>query len=262
MKRLCTSPFAVSQVVSTFARHWETGEPLSENKIQDLCRAKRMFAASVSVVPNSKVHGANVGLIWGWQDTGRPYIVTMNLVTQENAVKLLFFMASIWNGTSTHWGWVMPYAIRYLSHWHRWWLGAGTNVISRLFTSIPQQFHRKWQDMVAKIFFYLPGNSDSWNICAKCVSAASNVVACRALTSVLRGGQTDRQMVLTITISLSSRRPHLKSVVFSVEINQVSTGRIFESCKSVKKFAKLFSFFSPGDAAAGLLLHIGPTLPW
>ena len=29
--------------------------------------------------PDSKVHGANMGPIWVWQDTGGPYVGPMNL---------------------------------------------------------------------------------------------------------------------------------------------------------------------------------------
>ena len=28
--------------------------------------------------PNSKVHGANMGPIWGWQDPGGPHVGPMN----------------------------------------------------------------------------------------------------------------------------------------------------------------------------------------
>ena len=30
------------------------------------------------MVPDSKVHGANMGLIWGWQDPGGPDVGPMN----------------------------------------------------------------------------------------------------------------------------------------------------------------------------------------
>ena len=33
--------------------------------------------------PDSKVHGANVGLIWGPQDPGGPYVGPMNFVIWE-----------------------------------------------------------------------------------------------------------------------------------------------------------------------------------
>ena len=33
------------RVIATFARHWQTGEPLSASHISRLCRAKRMFNA-------------------------------------------------------------------------------------------------------------------------------------------------------------------------------------------------------------------------
>ena len=29
--------------------------------------------------PDGKVHGANMGPIWGWQDPGRPHVGPMNL---------------------------------------------------------------------------------------------------------------------------------------------------------------------------------------
>lgn len=42
MEYFATDP----RVVSTFARHWQTGEPLPEDKIHNLCLTKKMFAAS------------------------------------------------------------------------------------------------------------------------------------------------------------------------------------------------------------------------
>ena len=39
----------------------------------------------LSHIPDSKLHGANMGLIWGRQDPGGPHVGPMNLV--------------IWNGT-------------------------------------------------------------------------------------------------------------------------------------------------------------------
>ncbi|KAK2156086.1 hypothetical protein LSH36_222g03005 [Paralvinella palmiformis] len=34
------------RVIATFARHWQTGQPLDETKIRNLCSAKQMFGAS------------------------------------------------------------------------------------------------------------------------------------------------------------------------------------------------------------------------
>ena len=34
--------------------------------------------------PDSKVHGANMGPIWGWQDPGGPHVGHMNFVIWEN----------------------------------------------------------------------------------------------------------------------------------------------------------------------------------
>ena len=42
-----------SQVLSKFARHWQTGEVLPEEQINNLCMSKKMFAASVSSYPTS-----------------------------------------------------------------------------------------------------------------------------------------------------------------------------------------------------------------
>ena len=37
------------QVISSFARHYKTGEPLADSVVQDMCAAKHLFAASVSL---------------------------------------------------------------------------------------------------------------------------------------------------------------------------------------------------------------------
>ena len=34
--------------------------------------------AVVLVYPDSKIHGANMGPIWGWQDPGEPHVGPMN----------------------------------------------------------------------------------------------------------------------------------------------------------------------------------------
>ena len=39
--------------------------------------------------PDSKVHGANMGPIWGWQDPGGPHVGPMNLVVWEAIVYIL-----------------------------------------------------------------------------------------------------------------------------------------------------------------------------
>ena len=36
------------KVISSFARHYKTGEPLADSTVQDMCAAKHLFAASVS----------------------------------------------------------------------------------------------------------------------------------------------------------------------------------------------------------------------
>ena len=42
MEYFATDP----RVVATFAKHWQTGEPLPEDKIQKVCQTKKMFSAS------------------------------------------------------------------------------------------------------------------------------------------------------------------------------------------------------------------------
>ena len=45
------------------------------------------------IIPGSKVHGDNMGPIWGRQDPGGPHVGPMNLhlwdVTQDNSIKIL-----------------------------------------------------------------------------------------------------------------------------------------------------------------------------
>ena len=37
------------QVISSFARHYKTGEPLADSVVHDMCAAKHLFAASISL---------------------------------------------------------------------------------------------------------------------------------------------------------------------------------------------------------------------
>ena len=46
---------------------------------QDSVIEKRTLWAANVMVPNSKVHGVNMGPIWGWQDPGGPHVGPMNL---------------------------------------------------------------------------------------------------------------------------------------------------------------------------------------
>ena len=56
--------------------------------------------------PDSKVHGANMGPIWGRQAPGGPHVGPMNFAIwypfAHHEVKLRVFIVS----TLTHWGWV------------------------------------------------------------------------------------------------------------------------------------------------------------
>ena len=49
------------------------------------------------VFPDTKVHGANVGLIWGWQDPGGPHVGPMNFVIW---VKSPLVLSSFFNTVS------------------------------------------------------------------------------------------------------------------------------------------------------------------
>ena len=40
-------------------------------------------------IPDSKVHGANMGPIWGRQNPGRPHVGPMNFVIWDYAMKAL-----------------------------------------------------------------------------------------------------------------------------------------------------------------------------
>ena len=43
--------------------------------------------SSSAQLPDSKVHGANMGSIWGQQDPGGPHVGPMNLAIREIAFK-------------------------------------------------------------------------------------------------------------------------------------------------------------------------------
>ena len=47
--------------------------------------------------PDSKVHGANMGPIWGRQDPGGPHVGPMNF--------------AIWDGTQTLSTWILPHVV-------------------------------------------------------------------------------------------------------------------------------------------------------
>ena len=45
-------------------------------------------------IPDGKVHGANMGPIWGWQDPGGPHVGPMNLAmwnSSDRIFKWIFF---------------------------------------------------------------------------------------------------------------------------------------------------------------------------
>ena len=57
------------------------------------CESKRWVVCcelKVWSIPDSKVHGANMGPIWGWQDPGGPHVGPMNFaIWDEQPLTLL-----------------------------------------------------------------------------------------------------------------------------------------------------------------------------
>ena len=55
---------------------------------------------TVSTTPDSKVHGANMGPIWGRQDPGGPHVGPMNFAiwdSMEAAVAIMFVLPLVQN---------------------------------------------------------------------------------------------------------------------------------------------------------------------
>ena len=42
------------------------------------------------IIPESKVHGANMGPIWGRQDPGGPHVGSMNLAIWDITIKVMW----------------------------------------------------------------------------------------------------------------------------------------------------------------------------
>ena len=53
--------------------------------------------------PNSKVHGANMGPIWGRQDPGGPHVGPINFVNRDPALRILFPLG--YDLHNEHWPW-------------------------------------------------------------------------------------------------------------------------------------------------------------
>ena len=49
----------------------------------EMHRPEHRMLWPADVIPDSKVHGANMGPIWGRQDPGGPHIGTMNLAIRD-----------------------------------------------------------------------------------------------------------------------------------------------------------------------------------
>ena len=49
-------------------------------------------------IPDSKVHGANMGPIWGQQDQGGPHVDQMNFAIWDSTEK--------WQNRSSQWKWL------------------------------------------------------------------------------------------------------------------------------------------------------------
>ena len=51
----------------------------------------RLFTGPPHTIPDGKVHGANMGPIWGRQDTGGPHVCPMNFAVWDAAAKSIVF---------------------------------------------------------------------------------------------------------------------------------------------------------------------------
>ena len=57
-------------------------------------KTKHMVLLSMHILPDSKVHGANMGPIWGRQDPGGPHIGSMNFAIWAVTFSLVKFYFS------------------------------------------------------------------------------------------------------------------------------------------------------------------------
>ena len=69
-----------------FADTWDTCNIVAVKPSQAACAGKPqncLWSFLMRTFPNSKVHGANMGPIWGRQDAGGPRVGPMNFATWE-----------------------------------------------------------------------------------------------------------------------------------------------------------------------------------
>ena len=52
----------------------------------------QLLISGLSYIPDSKVHGANMGPIWGRQDPGGPHVGPMNLAIWDDIKQLVMLV--------------------------------------------------------------------------------------------------------------------------------------------------------------------------
>ena len=72
---------------------------------QDFVRSCQPFW----IIPDSKVHGANMGSIWGRQDPGGPHVGPMNFAIWDvfRLAKAIFEISNVQRNSKFHWGTVL-----------------------------------------------------------------------------------------------------------------------------------------------------------
>ena len=58
---------------------WFEAPPWSLRRHRNAMEQRVVWSVTWDTTPDSKVHGANMGSIWGWYDPGGPHVVPMNL---------------------------------------------------------------------------------------------------------------------------------------------------------------------------------------
>ena len=80
---ICTPYFVLSSIISISQYHEDDCRCPGTKLLQAISKHKHMLTwlklHVTHMVPDSKVHGANMGSIWGRQDPGGPHVGPMNL---------------------------------------------------------------------------------------------------------------------------------------------------------------------------------------
>ena len=67
------------------------------------CVRKSIKSSKKGANPDSKVHGANMGPIWGWQDPGWPHVGHMNFVIWEGFMFIFVSLSKLLNKQDSGW---------------------------------------------------------------------------------------------------------------------------------------------------------------